>query len=308
MITAILDASLGGVAVAIEEMAQMPGVAGLYRRALAASVTRRRQHAGPLPATELVVRGVAIEREHLWRYARVCGFRLTDALPPTYPHVLAFPLALELMTRDEFPFTLIGLVHIGNTIEQLGAVDAGERLDFAVRAESLREHDRGHAVDVVTTLTVNGSVFWRGRATYLRRDGAKGGRRNQGDRRDRSDRRDPNGGPPAADALWRVGVDVGRAYAAASGDRNPIHTSTLAARAFGFPRRIAHGMWSTARCLGALEGRVPDQFTVDVLFKLPILLPATVGFSSARAANGGWRFALHDATSGRPHLDGSLAV
>jgi acyl dehydratase len=98
---------------------------------------------------------------------------------------------------------------------------------------------------------------------------------------------------------------VGGDYAAVSGDRNPIHTSRLLARAFGFPRPIAHGMWSKARCLAALEGRLPDAFAVDVSFKLPILLPATVALSTAGTADG-WRFWLHDAKSGKPHLAGSV--
>ena len=52
----------------------------------------------------------------------------------------------------------------------------------------------------------------------------------------------------------------------------------LTAKAFGFPRAIAHGMWSKARCLAALEGQLPDAFTTEVAFKRPILLPAKVEF------------------------------
>jgi acyl dehydratase len=98
-------------------------------------------------------------------------------------------------------------------------------------------------------------------------------------------------------------ASVGVRYAAVSGDHNPIHTSRLAARLLGFPRPIAHGMWSKARCLASLEGRLPDAYTVDVAFKLPILLPARVGF----AASPAWTFALHDARSGRPHLVGTVS-
>jgi acyl dehydratase len=95
---------------------------------------------------------------------------------------------------------------------------------------------------------------------------------------------------------------VGRAYAAASGDRNPIHTSSVAARLFGFPRRIAHGMWTKARCLAALDARLPATFTVDVSFKLPVLLPSTVAFS-AQPTTDGWILTVH---SDRPHLIGRV--
>jgi hypothetical protein len=44
---------------------------------------------------------------------------------------------------------------------------------------------------------------------------------------------------------------------------------------------------------------------VEVSFKLPIMLPATVALSTSGTAEN-WHFALHDARSGRPHLTGQL--
>lgn len=282
----------------IEELSQMPDADGLFRRAVAASVRRRGVTSDRLPDTELVVAGVQVDRDRLSHYDSVCGFRVSDTLPATYPHVVAFPLTLGLMTREDFPLPLIGMVHIQNTIEQQRPLAAGESLDLRVRAENLRTHERGRAVDLVVSATVDGDVVWRSRSVYLRRTSG-GGRSRDGGSGER-----PR--PPRATAVWRVGADVGAAYAAVSDDRNPIHTSTIAARLFGFPRRIAHGMWSKARCLAALEGRLPDRLTVDAAFKLPILLPATVAYSAERDARGEWRFALHDAASGRPHLTGSV--
>ena len=70
-------------------------------------------------------------------------------------------------------------------------------------------------------------------------------------------------------------------------------------------RHIAHGMWLKARCLAVLEGSLPDGFAVEVRFKLPVLLPSEVAFSTT--AHGDEReFALHDARSGKPHLAGKL--
>ena len=71
---------------------------------------------------------------------------------------------------------------------------------------------------------------------------------------------------------------VGRRSAAVSADRNPIHLYPLTAKAFGFKRPIAHGMWSAARCVAAIENRLPDAMTVDVLFRKPVFLPSTVAF------------------------------
>ena len=116
-------------------------------------------------------------------------------------------------------------------------------------------------------------------------------------------RRDRPPAPTATAALWRVDrATRRRTTPRVSGDHNPIHTSRLGARLFGFPRPIAHGMWSKARCLAALEGRLPDAYTVEVAFKLPVPLPSTVNF--ALLPDGG--FALHD-SRGRPHLTGLCA-
>jgi acyl dehydratase len=280
---------------AVEELQRLPDIGPLYLRAVTGLVPGRRGGA-TLDDTELLVRGVAVDADRLAAYARLCGFRLSDTLPPTYPHILAFPLALELMTRPGFPFPLVGLVHVANTIEVLRPVDASDRLDLSMRAEHLRPHARGRVVDLVATATVDGETIWRSRSGYLRRE--------------RTPTPSPapvRDAPPRSTAVWRVGPDVARAYAAVSGDRNPIHLSTVAARLFGFPRRIAHGMWGKARCLAALEGRLPSSFTVHVSFKLPIPLPSTVAFSADAEADG-WRFALHDARTGKPHLEGSIPL
>lgn len=283
----------------VTELQTMPATRALYRRAALGLIPGLggQRRSDSLPDVELVLRGVTVDRRHLADYNRVCGFRLADTLPATYPHILAFPLAMRLMTAPGFPFPLVGLVHVANRITVARPIDAGEALDLAVHAADLRPHARGRQVDVVATATIGDEVVWRGVSTYLRREHTKSDG-SSGERRGRSERQ----APPKATAQWRVDRQVGKDYAAVSGDRNPIHTSRLGARLLGFPRPIAHGMWSKARCLAALEGRLPDAYTVDVSFKLPVLLPATVAFTATPA----WTFALHDARTGKPHLAGSV--
>jgi acyl dehydratase len=277
----------------VVEFGAAPRGPAVYRRAALGLLARR--VATGLPDTTLVLREVAVSRAHLAGYDRVCGFPLSDMLPATYPHVLAFGLAMRLMSGEDFPFPVIGVVHVANHIEQLRPVHADERLEFAVRAADLRPHERGRQFDMRVTASVGDEVVWRGVSTYLRREKAAG----------RSDPPARRAEPPRASAVWRVGRDTGRRYARVSGDRNPIHTSRLGARLFGFPRPIAHGMWSVARCLADLSGRLPDRYRVEVAFKLPILLPATVNFAGVPAGDG-WQIALHDAATGKPHLTGSV--
>ena len=282
---------------AVEELAAPPRLPALYGRAAAGLLPGRRRAGDQLPDRTLLLRGVRADPERLAGYARVCGFRLTDTLPGSYPQVLAFPLALAVMTGPEFPFPAAGVVHLANRIELHRPLPVGEPLELAVHAERLRPHDRGRQVDVVAVASVAGAEVWRAVSTYLHQTGTGSGR--GGPRADSPE-------PPAPVAIWRISAGTGRAYAAVSGDRNPIHTSTLAARAFGFRRRIAHGMWTKARCLAQLGPRLPAAYQVAVTFHAPVLLPTAVGFSVRGPAGRPREFAVHDLRSGRRHLSGTL--
>jgi hypothetical protein len=247
-----------------------------------------------LPERELRLGGIEVERDHLAEYDRVCGFRLRDVLPPTYPHLLAFPLSMELMTGGDFPFPVIGMVHVRNRIEQLRPIASAERLDVRVWADGLRPHDKGMQFEVRAEVAAAGEPVWRSASTYLRRSGG-GSSKEHGDERPE---------PPRAQAKWKLPGGIGRDYAGVSGDSNPIHLHPLTARAFGMPRPIAHGMWLKARCLAALEGHLPDSLEVDVRFKLPVYIPGTVSFASW-SEGAGRAFALHDGRNEKPHLSGA---
>jgi hypothetical protein len=273
----------------------MSGLTALYGRALVRQLPLVGARGGDALPDTVLTGEAEVDRDALREYDEVCGFRLSDAAPPTWLHVPAFPLALRLMTSGDFPFGVMGLVHIANRIEQRRAVRAGERVDLRVRAEGLAEHERGRAFDIVAEATVDGEEIWREHSTYLRREGGGGSK----------GKRDHDASPPGGGAVWRVPGDAGRRYAAVSGDRNPIHLHPLTARLFGQRRPIAHGMWLEARCLAALEGRVPEACTVEVRFKLPVPLGSKVALSS-RATGSGRTFELRSARDGRPHLEGTI--
>ncbi len=214
--------------------------------------------------------GVAVDQQHLERYLDVCEFARTDVLPATYPHMAAFGLHMALMTDTSFPFAPMGLVHLRNRITQHRALTTADVFDVEVRAADLRPHPKGRLVDLITTVTSEGDVVWEEVTTLFSR--GKGGANETTPA--------PLDGVEAPQGVvhWRLGGDLGRRYGAVSGDRNPIHLYPITAKAFGFPRNIAHGMWTKARCLAALQNRLPAAFSVDVEFKKPILLPGTVVF------------------------------
>lgn len=214
--------------------------------------------------------GVTVDPEHLAAYSRVCGLRLRDDLPATYPHVLAFPMHMELLTHGRFPFPAIGLVHLENEIAVHRPVRVSEALDLSVRLTPAEPHPKGTTFSILTEARVADELVWEGATKVLRR-----GRGEEVAKRRGRPRK-----PPAGTREWRLPGDLGRRYAAVSGDSNPIHLHPLTARLFGFPRAIVHGMWTKARCLAALEGTLPDAYTVSVAFKKPIGLPGRVWFGS----------------------------
>ena len=235
----------------------------------------------------------------------MCGFAVTDVLPPTYLHVLAFPLSVALMTERAFPFPLVGMVHVGNSITVARPVRADET-GVAARCgpPTCARTPAGRQFDLLAEATVDGEVVWSGRSTYLRRGKPPEGARE----REVGPVDEARAG--AAGAAGRAGARAGRHRPPLRrGVRRPQPDPPAHAdgQAFGFPSAIAHGMWLKARTLATLEGRLPDAYTVDVAFKLPVLLPSTIAIG-ARPADGGWTLDVRGAKSGKPHLTGTVSA
>ena len=277
------DASLSGAAVVGGALLGMvrarPGEAVLPQRALQ--------------------REVVLEAESVGAYARLCGFAPERGVPITWPHILAFPLQMRLMLGADFPYPAMGLVHLHNRIRQHARLNLGDRLTLTARAGRFLAHDKGQAFTLETTATRDGVTVWEGTSLYLRL-----GRRGQGDPA-------PVLSGDEANRLvetWTLPADLGRRYARVSGDANPIHTSALGARLFGFRRAIAHGMWTKARAVAALSPLAPlNAAEVEVAFRAPLFLPGQAGLY-VRPSGASRDFEVRDAAAARAHLRGRLTL
>jgi acyl dehydratase len=278
---------------AVEQLDGLPRLGPRYALALLPG----RAGGDTLPDRELALSGLRVDAANLAAYSRVCGFAVDGTLPVTYPQVLAFGPQIRLMTEPGFPLRLPGLVHLRQRIRQLRPIGADEPLELRVHAERLRAHPRGALVDLVAEVATPGGPAWRARSSYLSRGAAA-----------------PEGPPDDAEpaevdaplgARWRLAGDTGRRYASVSGDVNPIHLHPLTARLFGFRGAIAHGMWTAARALATLAGRLPDAYDVDVVFRKPVVLPTEVDLHTGRTATG-WALTLRGAD--RVHLVMSVST
>lgn len=246
------------------------------KRIYATAVVTGRGSSGDLPDARAVRTGVRIDPDELVAYARVCGFDLRNELPLTYPHLVAFPLQMVLMSERAFPLPLMGAVHVENVITTTRAIRVDDILDVAVHAQNLRPHRSGRQVDLVSEVSVGGDLAWRGVSTYFSR----------GNKHPDAEVSEPPSREPLdaviAGPVWRLGEGTGRSYAAVSGDWNPIHLHALTARPLGFPSAIAHGMYFYARVVASLDSRLPDGgLTSRVWFRKPVRLPSTVRLRTA---------------------------
>jgi acyl dehydratase len=244
-----------------------------------------------VPALEARLATRTPEPRLLEAYREVCGFEPDGKLPITYPHALAGPIHLALLTSARFPVKLLGLVHLRNRIETVRSIGELEPIDLRCRVEGHRETDRGQEFDLITEARAGGQLAWTEVQTLLaRRPGSRPARPPPG----------PVAPPGAHVASWSLGADLGRRYARVSGDYNPIHLSGTTARLFGFRRAIAHGMWSLGRIAAELQPRLAGGGAVlDVTFKMPVLLPGRVTLCE-------WPMERGFGGGERPHASGTF--
>lgn len=293
-------------------LGELPALSKLYVNA-AASAARRRllgSHAGTaLPAVSHEVRGVMPDVGNLTAYQHLIGEPASDVLPAGFIHALAFPVALSVMNREDFPLPLLGMIHLRNTVTQTEAVEFSQSLDIRASTRNLRGHKSGTQVDVVAEVRRSGTAeaFWTGVSTYL----AKGVYLPGVDKPLPQAATATDFSAPNPTAIWQLDLDTGRAYAAVSGDFNPIHLSLLSAKALGMPRPIAHGMYLASRTLAEVGVPRTDPFVWDVTFEAPVFLPARLALEieAASSESGGWSrfgFVAWNPRSGRRHFFGSV--
>jgi acyl dehydratase len=205
---------------------------------------------------------------------------------------------MSLVTGFDFPFAAMGSVHIENHITQHRPILVTDTVSVRVHAENLREHRRGLLVDIITDVNVGNETAWHQVTTFLHQQ-----RTSLSDEPKPPQQKLPKLGPP--NAVLRITPGQIRHYASVGGDHNPIHTNPIAAKLFGFPTVIAHGMFTAAAVLANIEGQLPDAVKYSVRFAKPVVLPARAGLYVDRISDG-WQLTLRNLSKGDPHLTGTV--
>jgi len=286
------------------EFSRAPAVWSVYPKLLMSRKPSLVPEGSEVPRIESRLSKVLIDRKHLAAYSEICGAAAGATLPIAYPHILAMPLHLAMLGAEAFPVKVFGLVHVHNRIAMRQPLSADEPAEIRAWIEGHRDTVRGQEFDLHTEYVVAGEPLWDETCTFLARQ-----RMPAGAAKTTTVARGEEGSPDAVaikSSSFRAPAGLGRRYGFISGDVNPIHMSDLTARAFGFPKAIAHGMWSLGRLASDFE---PAQFDggceLSVSFKLPVYMPAWLMLQRWAIENG-TGFALRDAQGEKPHLTGTL--
>ena len=274
---------------------QLPKPYLAYPKVIQGLIFKKAKGEKVLPQVEYVVDSFKIDHQHLKAYNEVCGFKNNSYIPAIYLAVLSQSLQMHMMTKEAFPFAVLGLVHIRNQIKQVRKVGVNELLTLSCRFGELQPHDKGMQFDFITTAKVGKEIVMQGTTTYLARQKSTA----------KVAAKTAESAVPAYEvqAEWDISENIGRRYALTSGDFNLIHLHVLTAKAFGFKQAIAHGMWSKARALASMT--LPESYEADVWFKLPIYLPSKVEFLTARVAQD-TDFLIRSSKNQKPHVVGSV--
>jgi acyl dehydratase len=212
-----------------------------------------------------------------------------------------FPLLARAIAQLPYPTTRI--VNAGCRIDIRAPLPAGEALHVKARLESIDDDGRrALIVQRVVTGTAKRpeAVVAEIRAIVplAKRDGkSKDGKKASAPRSVPLDAKEI--------AFLKLRATAGRDFAALTGDVNPIHWFTPAARAAGFRGCILHGFGTLARTVEALNRRVfagdPRALSsIEVRFVRPLVLPATVGVYVTRSGEA----FVGDAPGGGAYLEG----
>ena len=282
-----------------QELDQISGKLRMYGRVITAG-KRGLSEDDYLPRLGVSIHKQQADIAKAGDYAKICGFEVdSSALPMSFPHVMSFGLQMELMLLPEFPLPLLGIVHLGNRVRSYRKILPQESLDITVELVGDRLVEKGREMDLEAKVYASGQLVWEGLSTYLSRCKVKHVKAK------------------AKKALvfaefenkleWKLADDLGRQYAAASGDSNPIHLYPWTAKLLGFKRHIAHGMWSKARIIAELLPKLgTDAAEVSVEFKLPIFLPGKVVLHSNQVTAKGCNFELRNDKNDKIHVVGSI--
>ena len=277
---------------------RLPALAPLLARA---AIPKSSAKVLNFPERSIEVAPLRYSQRQLKRYAKACGFALErNTLPPSFLHIMAFRLQMQLMVQRDFPVAAMGCVHLNNEIIQHRNIGSDETLRMVCRLSDHELTARGAEFTFECLVYADNECVWEDRSQYLSR------RKTSIPKPAKPPHREPRQYPSQEEMA--IPTSTARQYALASGDFNPIHLHDISAKVLGFKKMVVHGMWSKAACIAKLlDHDSSNTMRCRVEFKTPVFLPSNALLCYDKSANS-TAFELRDAASGKPHLIGELSL
>jgi len=222
-------------------------------------------------------------------------------VPLTYFYLLAQRAQVALMLDRRFPHAVPGLIHIRNRMRLHAPYQLACPLEIQVSVSSgPRSADAG-SIDFNVEMTQSGQRIMTCVSAY-RVPGMP--------RRSASGETRPESLPESfVRESWSFDPSLGRRYAMLSRDFNPIHLSSLLARAFGCKRAIAHGMYAIGRAAARIERHTGKPLIeIAARFRRPIPLPSLASFGFESSSSTGGNFSVILAPEQQLAIEGSWSV
>ena len=239
------------------------------------------------------------DTDNLNRYREACNLRDDGMIPILYPHVLASPLYMNILTHQKFPIPLLGSLHLRNHIIHHRPIRENEIFTMDINLGEKRIVKQGIEFDFTILLSNGRERLWESITTWIQK-GKFGNSYTQS----------PYAGliQPITDgekhAESYIPKNIGKKFARITGDYNPIHVSRFMAPFFGLKRDVAHAMWVCADAIARLpklNEHAPRR--VDLAFKGPLFLDSTSTITIKRYKQG-YRFDTYCGDNPRPSIQG----
>ncbi|WP_394221093.1 MaoC family dehydratase [Alteromonas gracilis] len=250
-----------------------------------------------------------IDNAHYGAFCQEVDWPASENMHPLYLQMLSLPLQMQCLLDKQSPFPLLGLIHAGNSVVVLDNCDLSEPFECRVRFHEVRPHSRGWEVDVILEALQAGTLVYRAISSYLVKVKAVhvaplGLKQEIHDECELQDR--------GLIGEISATANTGRRYAKLSGDYNPIHLSAISAKAFGFKKPIAHGMWTLSRAVSALVSHNDNAQSLTVKevncrFKKPVFLPNEIHIQQHCKTADSVLLDVTDSSDSIVHLSASVA-
>lgn len=220
------------------------------------------------PYLNVFMENVAVDRDNLMLYRHLTGYENDGVLPILYPHAIAAPIYMFMLSQREFPLNLLGALHVKNRIISYRPISEKESFNIDVKLENGKILNNGIEFDFSLSILQKDEILWRGITTWFKR----GNFGQSNEKLNTFDTLTPIGRGQLMCEL-DIPEDIGKRFAKVTGDYNPIHISTFMAKFFGLKKSIAHAMWFCgylASRLSHVKRAVPIQ--IDLAFKSPIFV------------------------------------